>query len=60
MSLLTALVPTADWSGPAWWVVLFPVGWFLFFLLVFLTFRFLGPWGPGRGHARCPRDRAPR
>jgi putative membrane protein len=49
MSLLSALIPTADWSGPAWWVVFFPLGWFAFFFLVFFAFRRFGPWGCGWG-----------
>lgn len=49
MSLFTALIPTADWSGPGWWVVLFPIGWFLFFFLVFFVIRRVGWWGCGGG-----------
>lgn len=49
MPLFTALIPTADWSGPGWWVVLFPIGWFLFFFLVFFAFRRFGWWGCGWG-----------
>lgn len=49
MSLFTALIPTADWSGPGWWVVFFPLGWFAFFFLVFFAFRRFAPWGCGRG-----------
>ncbi len=49
MSLLTALLPTADWSGPGWWIVFFPLGWFVFFFLIFFVFRRFGPWGWGPG-----------
>jgi putative membrane protein len=54
MSLLTALVPAADWSGPAWWVVFFPIGWFVFFCTLFFVFRRFGPSGYacGRHHGR--------
>jgi putative membrane protein len=55
MSLLTALIPTADWSGPSWWVVFFPLGWFVFFFLVFFVFRRFGPWGCGWGPGYGPR-----
>ncbi|MBS1679155.1 MAG: SHOCT domain-containing protein [Actinobacteria bacterium] len=54
MSLLTALIPTADWSGPGWWVVLFPIGWFAFFFLVFFLFRRVGWWGCGWGPGYGP------
>lgn len=68
MSLFTALVPTADWSGPQWWFVFFPLVWFGFFFLAFLVLRRFGPWGCARGPGygrRCPRstpdrDEAPR
>lgn len=49
MSLLTASIPTADWSGPHWWVVFFPLVWFGFFFLVFFAFRRFGLWGCGWG-----------
>jgi hypothetical protein len=55
MPLLTALIPTADWSGPNWWVFLVPLIWFTFFFLVFLTLRRFGPWGCGRGRGCGPR-----
>lgn len=64
MSLLTALIPTAAWHGPGWWVVFFPLGWFAFFFLVFFAFRRFGGWGwgygPGYGHPgrRGPVDPA--
>ncbi|MBS1888091.1 MAG: SHOCT domain-containing protein [Actinobacteria bacterium] len=54
MSLLTALIPTADWHGPGWWVVLIPIGWFLFFFLIFFAFRRLGWWGCGWGAGYGP------
>jgi putative membrane protein len=57
MSLLTALVPTADWSGPAWWVVFFPIGWFVFFFALFFVFRRFGPWGYAGGPGCGPRGR---
>jgi putative membrane protein len=49
VSLFTALIPTADWSGPHWWFVFFPLAWFGFFFLVFFAFRRFGPWGCGWG-----------
>jgi putative membrane protein len=55
MSLLTALLPTADWNGPGWWIVFFPLGWFVFFFLIFFVFRRLGPWGWGPGPGCGPR-----
>lgn len=58
MSLSTALIPIADWSGPAWWVVFFPIGWFVFFFfffLVFFVFRRVGWWGCGWGPGYGPR-----
>jgi putative membrane protein len=55
MSLLTALIPTADWSGHNLWVAFFPLGWFVFFFLVFFVIRRFGPWGCGRGPGYGPR-----
>jgi putative membrane protein len=55
LSLLTALIPTADWSGPGWWVVFFPIGWFVLFFLIFFAFRRFGPWGCGWGPGYGPR-----
>jgi putative membrane protein len=55
MSLLTALLPTADWNGPGWWVVFFPLGWFVFFFLIFFVLRRFGPWGWGWGPGYGPR-----
>jgi putative membrane protein len=55
MSLLTALLPTADWNGPGWWVVFFPIGWFVFFFALFFVFRRFGPWGCGWGAGYGPR-----
>jgi putative membrane protein len=49
MSLLSALIPTATWDGPGWWVVFFPLGWFVFFFLVFFVVRRVGWWGCGYG-----------
>jgi putative membrane protein len=56
MHLLTALIPLADWNGPGWWVVFFPIGWFVFFFLVFFLFRRAGRWGCGPGWGYGPRD----
>jgi hypothetical protein len=53
MSLFTALIPTADWSGPQWWFVFFPLVWFGFFFLLFFVVRRFG-WGCGRGCDRRP------
>jgi len=55
MSLFTALIPTADWSGPHWWVVFFPLAWFGFFFLLFFVLRRFGPWGCGWGPGYGPR-----
>jgi putative membrane protein len=52
MSLLLSVVPLADWNGPGWWVVFFPIGWFAFFLAVFFLFRRAGWWGCGWGYGR--------
>jgi putative membrane protein len=54
---LTALIPIADWSGPAWWVIFFPIGWFAVFFLVFFVFRRVGWWGCGWGPGYGPRGR---
>lgn len=57
MSLSTALIPTADWSGPAWWFVFFPLVWFGFFFLLFFVLRRFGSWGRGPCRPRrCPRS----
>ncbi|HEY0276669.1 MAG TPA: SHOCT domain-containing protein [Solirubrobacterales bacterium] len=45
MSLLLSVIPLADWHGPGWWVVFFPLGWFVFFFAVFFLFRQAGWWG---------------
>jgi putative membrane protein len=49
MSPFAALTPFADWHGPGWWIVFFPIGWFLFFFLVFFVLRRFAWWGCGRG-----------
>ena len=49
MSLFATLTPFADWHGPGWWVVFFPIGWFLLFFLIFFVFRRFAWWGCGRG-----------
>ena len=55
MSLLTALIPLAEWNGPGWWVVFFPVGWFVCFFAVFFLFRRAGWWGCGPRWGYGPR-----
>ncbi len=56
MSLLLSVIPLADWNGPGWWVVFFPVGWFVFFFAVFFLFRRTGwsscGWGYGPRYGR--------
>ena len=52
MPLSATLTPFADWHGPGWWVVFFPIGWFLLF--VFLRFAW---WGCGRGARHGRRGR---
>jgi hypothetical protein len=44
-----AVVPLADWHGPGWWIVLVPVVWIAFFLLIGLLFRSRWGWGCGWG-----------
>lgn len=61
MSLSTAPNPTADWSGPQWWFVFFPLAWFGFFFLLFFVLRRFGGWGCGPGPGRpqrCPCSRS--
>src|SRR5436305_1950924 len=46
----------ADWNGPGWWVIFFPLGWFLVIAALILFFR-RGRWGwacgpGGRGYGR--------
>jgi putative membrane protein len=48
--LLSSVIPLADWTGPGWWVVFFPIGWFVFFFAVFFLFRRAGWWGCGWGY----------
>lgn len=36
----------AAWSGPGWWIVFVPLGWFLVIFTFFFLFRRAG-WGPG-------------
>jgi hypothetical protein len=55
MSTLLSVIPLADWNGPGWWVVFFPIGWFAFFFLVFFVFRRAGWWGCGPRRGECPR-----
>jgi putative membrane protein len=55
MSLFAALTPLADWNGPGWWVVFFPIGWLLFFFLIFFVFRRFAWWGCGWGPGYGPR-----
>jgi putative membrane protein len=55
MSLLTASIPIADWNGPGWWIVFFPLGWLVFFFAVFFVFRRFGWWGCGWGPGYGPR-----
>jgi putative membrane protein len=55
MSAFTASIPTADWSGPHWWFVFFPLVWFGFFFLLFFVLRRFGPWGCGWGPGYGPR-----
>jgi putative membrane protein len=43
-----ALIPLADFHDTGWWIV-FPLGWFLLFLLVFTVFRRYRWGGPGCG-----------
>jgi putative membrane protein len=38
----------ADWNGPGWWVIFFPLGWFLVIAALILLFR-RGRWGWGCG-----------
>lgn len=49
MSLLLSVIPLADWNGPGWWVVFFPIGWFVFFFAFFFLFRRAGWRGCGHG-----------
>jgi putative membrane protein len=55
MSLFANLTPLADWHGPGWWVVFFPIGWFVFFFLIFFVFRRSAWWGCGWGPRYGPR-----
>ncbi len=53
MSFFASFAPLAAWNGPGWWVVLFPIGWFLFFFLIFIVSRRFAwggcGWGPNHG-----------
>ena len=51
-SLLTAPV-LADWEGPGWWVIFFPLGWLLVIgVLIFFFRRGRWGWGCGRRYGR--------
>jgi putative membrane protein len=52
----------ADWNGPGWWVIFFPLGWFLVIAALILFFRrgrwgwACGPGGRGYGRPLTPTD----
>jgi putative membrane protein len=53
LSTLLTVPLLADWDGPGWWIVFFPLGWLLVIATLFLLFRFLafrrGGWAAGWG-----------